>query len=206
MGERSVVREPVPIAHGERAFDEDGQRNQQHRQRDTDDCRNTGLVASGARATGSRCLPKAEPLDGGALGARRRHHERHDERELHAGQHGRGGEVGALCRIAPDLGLERRLSRAADHKDHSERREAEEEHDRGCGPQRWLEVREGHFAPYGAPCRTEYSRRFLQTYVEHRPVPADHTHDDGDVEDDVRDEDRPDGLVEVHPPAVESES
>ena len=44
--------------------------------------------------------------------------------------------------------------------------------------------------------RAEHPRRFLLVRVEVRPEPADGAHDDRVVEEDVREEDRPDGLVE----------
>ena len=111
---------------------------------------------------------------------------------LGAPEHRGRPQVEEARRLVVDLRLEGRVARAAEHDDHPERREAEEEHDRRRGRERGREERHRQPQPALRARRSERRRRIPQPPVEHRPERADDPHDHGDVEEDVREQDRPD--------------
>ena len=111
------------------------------------------------------------------------------ERGGHAQLEGLGGE-------APHLDLDRRVAGSAEDPDDAERGEREQERDRRRGQERGTE--EGQRDPQhdltgrGA----ERAGRLLHPRVQLSPQRPDGADDHGQVEVDVGDEDRPDGLVE----------
>ncbi len=99
-------------------------------------------------------------------------------------------------RLVVDLRLERCDRRAAENDDHAERREREEKGERRGRGEGRRELRQRHLAqPLPRP-RAEHRGGRLGRPAEPRPVAADDPHDDGDVEERVGEEDRPDALVE----------
>ena len=118
-------------------------------------------------------------------------HDRGDRGELKEGERRGRAQVEEARGLVVDLRLERRVADPAEDDDHPERGEAEEEHDRRGRRQRRREQRDRQpQVPLRRPC-AERRGRVPEPLVETRPKGADHAHDDRDVEEDVRDQDRP---------------
>ena len=121
---------------------------------------------------------------------------RRDGGQLEQPERGRGAEVEEPCGLVVDLRLERRVARSSEHDDHAEGREAEEEHDRGGGCERRCQQRsrDADLAVDGRGA--ERRRRIPQALVQPRPERADDANDDSDVEEHVREKDRPDRALD----------
>ena len=117
--------------------------------------------------------------------------ERDDRDELHDRQRGRERQVQGLRRLAVDLGLERGAGRAAEDQDHAERREGEQERDRG-GREDAPAAAPGSVtvAERAPPRRAQHARCLFLVWVEVGPETADDAHHDRVVEEHVREEDR----------------
>ena len=122
--------------------------------------------------------------------------QQHDRDELHDGQRGGERQVQQLRGLAVDLGLERRETGPPRIRITPNDVKREQEHDRGSRRDRGPERGQRHLAERTPPAGAEHPRRFLLARVEVCPEPADGAHDDRVVEEDVREQDRPDGLVE----------
>ncbi len=137
--------------------------------------------ASGRRARARlwrRCSPR-RPGDGHA-----------DRDELQHGQRRCRADVADLRRLAPDLHLERRRAGVAEHADHAERGEREHEDDRPGGEDGRAQQRQRDLAERPPRRRAERGRGGLEVRREVVPHGADGAHDDGQVEDDVGQQDR----------------
>ena len=124
-------------------------------------------------------------------------HGRDDARELHDREDGRCPQVEQADRLVVDLGLDRRVPRAAEDEDDAERGEREEEDDRCGGGERGCEQRRGDLAEPGGRTGAERRRRLGHARIQVRPVRPHDPHHDGDVEERVGDQDR-------NPPALDA--
>jgi hypothetical protein len=132
------------------------------------------------------------PLDPGGHGE-----EAADRDELYERERRREREVQELGGLTVDLRLERRVPRTAEDEDDAERREGEEEHDRARGRDGRSQRRQRDGLERAPLAGSEDARRLLLVRIEMRPEPAHGADDHRVVEEHVRDENRPHGLIEA---------
>jgi hypothetical protein len=192
--ERAVVVEPVAVADPDGPDDERERWEREQRERAADDDRDPETLPSDRSRRHMRARSSAAPStpfepagdeDGGGNGGQLEDRER-----------GGGAQVEQPCRLVVDLDLERGVADPPEDDDHAERREAEEEDDRRRGCDGRGEQRRGDSQ---SPLRRRGAERRggrFEPGVEPGPERPDHTHDDRDVEEDVCEEDRPDGPLE----------
>lgn len=200
-GERLVVGEPEAVRPLEGPLDQHAERQKdQHRDRGDHSGEQRPLARAARAPGGVRRVDEAQrALQPAHAPGVHREDDPHGG-ELHDREDGRRGEVEDLRGLPVDLHLERGERRPAEDLDHAERREREEEdHQRGGrdgGPERG----QRHLPPGRPAGGAQHPGGLLLPGVELRPQPADGAHDDGVVEEDVGEQDRPHRGVEADAP------
>ena len=194
--ERPVEDEPVPAGPVERALDERRERQRRARGPTARGRRDDPPLAADGPPQPVLLRHERHASLQAALAQAREAEDRRDGAELDEREHGRGAQVEEARRRVVDLRLEGRVRRPAEDEDDAERGEAEEEDERAGRGERRREQRQRHMPEARRGAGAERRGAVPEARVEPRPVRADHADDDGDVEEDVRGEDRGHAAVE----------
>ncbi len=129
--------------------------------------------------------------------ARVDHGEAEGTHELHEGEGRRHRQVEEVDRLPVNFHFEGRKLRAAEDEDDAEAGEVEDEHEQRGGEDRRVEEGQRHFEKRARAVRAEDARRAVQPGIEVRPEVADQSEDDGGVIENVREEDRAEGVRQI---------
>ena len=130
------------------------------------------------------------------LEARVDEEQRGQSGQLKERQRGRHLQVEELRGLPVDLDLEGRVLRPAKDEDHTERREGEQKDDRRRGRNGGPQKRQRHANKCLPSGGAEDACAVLESRIELRPHAADDAQHDGVVVEDVRDQDRPDRVLQ----------